>query len=69
MSAIEKLTSDNKFLPRDLGGQSSTKDVTKAMIDILKKSDSLCKTFLKTILDEKAEVIIEVLLESKDSHT
>ena len=35
MSAIEKLTSDNKFLPRDLGGQSSTKDVTKAMIDII----------------------------------
>jgi tartrate dehydrogenase/decarboxylase/D-malate dehydrogenase len=35
MSAIEKLTSDNKFLPRDLGGQSSTKQVTKAMIDII----------------------------------
>ena len=35
MSAIEKLTSDNKSLPRDLGGQSSTKQVTKAMIDII----------------------------------
>ena len=35
MTAIEKLTSVNKFLPRDLGGQSSTKDVTKAMIDII----------------------------------
>jgi tartrate dehydrogenase/decarboxylase/D-malate dehydrogenase len=35
MSAIEKLTSDNKFLPRDLGGESSTKQVTKAIIDII----------------------------------
>jgi tartrate dehydrogenase/decarboxylase/D-malate dehydrogenase len=35
MFAIEKLTSDNKVLPRDLGGKSSTKQVTKAMIDII----------------------------------
>ncbi|MDC0456950.1 tartrate dehydrogenase [Alphaproteobacteria bacterium] len=35
MSAIEKLTSNQKVLPRDLGGNSSTKDVTKAIIDIL----------------------------------
>jgi tartrate dehydrogenase/decarboxylase/D-malate dehydrogenase len=35
MEAIEKLTSNQKFLPRDLGGNSSTMDVTKAMIDIL----------------------------------
>ena len=37
------------------------------MIDILKTSDSLCKTFLKELLEENnAEVIMEVLLESKD---
>ena len=35
MSAIEKLTSDKKILPKDLGGKSSTKEVTKAMINIL----------------------------------
>ena len=35
MSAIEKLTSSKKVLPRDLGGNSSTKEVTKAMINIL----------------------------------
>ena len=35
MSAIEKLTSDKKFLPKDLGGTSTTKQITKAMIDIL----------------------------------
>ena len=35
MSAIEKLTSNQKVLPRDLGGNSSTMDVTKAIIDIL----------------------------------
>ena len=35
MFAIEKLTSDKKFLPKDLGGISTTKQITKAMIDIL----------------------------------
>ena len=35
MSAIEKLTSDKKILPKDLGGKSSTKEVTKAMINII----------------------------------
>jgi tartrate dehydrogenase/decarboxylase/D-malate dehydrogenase len=35
MSAIEKLTSNQKVLPRDLGGNSSTMDITKAMIGIL----------------------------------
>ena len=35
MLAIEKLTADKKVLPKDLGGNSSTKDVTKAMINIL----------------------------------
>jgi tartrate dehydrogenase/decarboxylase/D-malate dehydrogenase len=35
MSAIEKLTEDKKVLPKDLGGKSTTKQITKAMIDIL----------------------------------
>ena len=35
MSAIEKLTSDKKILPKDLGGKHSTKEVTKAMINII----------------------------------
>ena len=35
MSAIEKLTSDKKHLPKDLGGKSTTKQITKAMIDII----------------------------------
>jgi tartrate dehydrogenase/decarboxylase/D-malate dehydrogenase len=35
MFAIEKLTYDKKYLPQDLGGHSSTKKITKAMIDII----------------------------------
>ena len=35
MSAIEKLTGDKKALPKDLGGTSTTKQITKAMIDII----------------------------------
>ena len=35
MSAIEKLTSDKKILPKDLGGKNSTKEVTKAIINII----------------------------------
>ena len=35
MFAIEKLTYDKKYLPQDLGGNSSTKKITKAMIDII----------------------------------
>ena len=35
MSAIEKLTEDKKVLPKDLGGKSTTKQITKAMIDII----------------------------------
>ena len=35
MWAIENLTSDKKVLPKDLGGKSTTKEVTKAMINIL----------------------------------
>ena len=35
MSAIEKLTADKKVLPKDLGGTSTTKQITKAMIDII----------------------------------
>ncbi len=35
MSAIEKLTEDKKVLPKDLGGKSTTKQITKVMIDIL----------------------------------
>ena len=35
MSAIEKLTADQKVLPKDLGGTSTTKQITKAMIDII----------------------------------
>jgi tartrate dehydrogenase/decarboxylase/D-malate dehydrogenase len=35
MLAIEKLTSEKKILPRDLGGESSTQDITTAMIDII----------------------------------
>ena len=35
MFAIEKLTSDKKVLPKDLGGTSTTKQITKAMIDII----------------------------------
>ena len=39
------------------------------MIDILKTSDTLCKTFLEGLLEENnAEVIIEVLLEGRDSN-
>ena len=38
------------------------------MIDILKTSDSLCRTFLQALLDEDcAEVIMEVLIESRDA--
>ena len=40
MSAIEKLTSDKKYLPRDLGGKSTTKQITKAMIDIISGKNS-----------------------------
>ncbi len=35
MKAIEKLTSDKKVITKDLGGQNSTEEVTKAMINIL----------------------------------
>jgi len=35
MLAIEKLTSEKKVLPKDLGGESSTQDITTAMIDII----------------------------------
>ena len=35
MFAIEKLTEDKKVLPKDLGGKSTTKQITKVMIDIL----------------------------------
>ena len=35
MFAIEKLTADKKVLPKDLGGKSTTKQITKAMIDII----------------------------------
>ena len=38
------------------------------MIDILSTSDSLCRTFLKSLLDDNnAEVMMEILLEGKDS--
>ena len=40
MSAIEKLTSDKKYLPRDIGGKSTTKQITKAMIDIISGKNS-----------------------------
>jgi len=35
MFAIEKLTYDKKYLTPDQGGHSSTKKITKAMIDII----------------------------------
>ena len=35
MYAIEKLATDKKVLPKDLGGTSTTKQITKAMIDII----------------------------------
>ncbi len=35
MFAIEKLTEDKKALPKDLGGISTTKQITKTMIDII----------------------------------
>ena len=35
MFAVEKLTSDKKVLPKDLGGTSTTKQITKVMIDII----------------------------------
>jgi tartrate dehydrogenase/decarboxylase/D-malate dehydrogenase len=35
MLAIEKLTSEKKVLPKDLGGKSSTQEITTAMIDII----------------------------------
>ncbi len=35
MFAIEKLTKDKKVLPKDLGGTNTTKQITKAMIDII----------------------------------
>ena len=38
------------------------------MIDILKTSDSLCITFLKSLLeDNNAETIMEVIIEGKDA--
>ena len=40
MSAIEKLTSDKKYLPIDLGGKSTTKQITKVMIDIISGKNS-----------------------------
>ena len=37
------------------------------MIDILKTSDSLCKTWLKSLIEENnAEIIMEILLDGKD---
>lgn len=35
MSAIEKLTSEKKILPKDLGGSSSSIEITEAMINII----------------------------------
>jgi tartrate dehydrogenase/decarboxylase/D-malate dehydrogenase len=35
MSAIEKLTSEKKILPKDLGGSSSSIEITDAMINII----------------------------------
>jgi tartrate dehydrogenase/decarboxylase/D-malate dehydrogenase len=40
MFAIEKLTYDKKYLPQDLGGNSSTKKITKAMIDIISRKNN-----------------------------
>jgi hypothetical protein len=38
------------------------------MIDILKTSDSLCTTFLRSLLeDDNAESIFEVIIEGKDT--
>ena len=37
------------------------------MIDILKASDSLCRTFFKALIEENdAEVVMELLLEARD---
>lgn len=35
MSAIEKLTSEKKILPKDLGGSSTSREITDAMINII----------------------------------
>ena len=43
-------------------------NVGQIMIDILKKSDALCVSFLKTLLEEdNAEAIMEILIEGKDA--
>ena len=41
--------------------------IAKVMIEILKSSDTLCKTFLKSLLDNNnAELVMEILLEAND---
>ena len=35
MSAIEKLTSEKKILPKDLGGSATSREITDAMINII----------------------------------
>ena len=35
MSAIEKLTSEKKLLPKDLGGSANSREITDAMINII----------------------------------
>ena len=35
MSAIEKLTSEKKLLPKDLGGSANSREITEAMINII----------------------------------
>ena len=35
MSAIEKLTSEKKILPKDLGGSSTSREITDSMINII----------------------------------
>ena len=35
MSAIEKLTSEKKILPKDLGGSANSREITDAMINII----------------------------------
>ena len=44
------------------------KDIAQVMIEILKTSDSLCRMFIETYLDDpiQAEIIMEVLIEGKD---
>ena len=37
------------------------------MINIFKNSDTLCKTFLKEMLADESQNVLDVLLEGKDS--